>query len=111
MSDKKGKAKINKMNNANSGTNTATFGNNGSSENFNTPIDIPATPFRSCPETAEEMINTYGTYNVQATANSVNDYPSIAQGTTPRMKDRPLRFYRNGDDPNPASDMSGEDCT
>ncbi len=108
---KKDKAKINKMNNANSGTNSATFGTNGSNEDFQVPVNIPASAFRSCPETVEEILNTYGTYNVQATSNSVNDYPAIAQGTTPRMKDRPLRFYRNGDDPNPASDMSGEDCT
>ncbi len=111
MSDKKHKAKINKMNNANSGTNTADIGMNGSNENFGVPLNIAPTPFRSCPETVEEIVNAYGTYNIQPTQNSVNDYPAIAQGPTPRMKDRPLRFYRNGDDPNPASDMSGEDCT
>ncbi len=109
--NKKKKANINKMNNANSGTNTANIGVNNKSENFNPPVDIPATAFRSCPETAEEMINTYGTYNIQATANSVNDYPAIAQGETPNMKKRTLEFFRGPEDPNPAADMSGQDCT
>ncbi len=107
----KKKSNINKMNNANSGTNTANIGNNGSNENFFVPEGIPATPFRSCPETVEEIVNTYGTYNIQPTADSVNDYPAIAQATTPRMKDRPLRFFRGPNDPNPAADISGEDCT
>lgn len=80
------------------------------SENFSPPINIPATPFRSCPETCEEMINTYGTYNIQATANTANDFPAIAQGTPPYMEDRPLEFFRDGDDTNPASDISDEHC-
>lgn len=70
-----------------------------------------ATPFRSCPETCEEMVNTYGTYNIQATANSVNDYPAIAQGATPDMEKRSEEFFRGEGDWNPASDTADEDCT
>ncbi len=80
-------------------------------EEFNPPLEIPATAFRSCPENCEEMINTYGTYNIQATANSVNDYPAIAQGATPGMEERSKEFFRGEGDKNPAADTSEEDCT
>jgi hypothetical protein len=33
------------------------------------------------PETTEEMINKYGTYEIQPTCGTENDYPQIAQGT------------------------------
>ena len=78
--------------------------------NFSPPLEIPATPFRSCPVTCEEMINTYGTYEIQATANTENDFPAIAQGTPKYMKERPLEFFRGADDPNPAADTSDEHC-
>lgn len=32
------------------------------------------------PETALELINKYGTYNIQPTADTVNRFPAIAQG-------------------------------
>ncbi len=32
------------------------------------------------PETAYEMINKYGTYNIQPTADTSNNYPAIAHG-------------------------------
>ncbi len=78
--------------------------------NFSPPLEIPATPFRSCPETCEEMVNTYGTYEIQATANTANDFPAIAQGIPKYMKERPLEFFRGADDPNPAADTSDEHC-
>ncbi len=81
-----------------------------SAENFSPPISIPATPFRSCPETCEEMINTYGTYNIQATANTENDFPTIAQGTPDYMAERPLEFFRGREDENPAKDTSDKHC-
>ena len=81
-----------------------------SNENFSPPLEIPATPFCSCPETCEEMINTYGTYNIQATANSANDFPAIAQATPPYMKERPLEFFRGREDENPAEDTSDGHC-
>ncbi len=99
---------VNKMNNANSGSDAMQY--TGNSENFNVPLDIAAKPYRSCPETAEEMVNTYGTYNIQPTANTENDFPAIAQGETKEMKERPFEFFRGPNDPNPAAYMSGEDC-
>ncbi len=32
------------------------------------------------PETASDLINYYGTYEIQPTANTDNTYPAIAQG-------------------------------
>ena len=32
------------------------------------------------PETAEEYVNFYGTYNIQPTQSSGNTYPAIGQG-------------------------------
>ncbi len=32
------------------------------------------------PEDAEDMVNQYGTYNIQPTADTENEFPAIAQG-------------------------------
>ena len=37
------------------------------------------------PETAFDMINRYGTYEIQATAETENQYPAIAQGFNKRQ--------------------------
>lgn len=75
---------------------------------FNPPVDVSVKYAVSNPDSCEEQINVYGTYNIQPTANTVNDFPAIAQGTPPYMEERPLEFFRDGDDPNPASDTSDE---
>lgn len=43
---------------------------------------------KGMPETASEMVNFYGTYEIQATAETDNMYPAIAQGYNPKMKTR-----------------------
>ena len=61
--------------------------------NFNVPLEIPATPWRSNPENAVEMVNTYGTYEIQPTANSANEFPAISQGLPSKsIKKRPESF-------------------
>ena len=42
--------------------------------------DISSEPFGGMPETAFEMVNRYGTYEIQATSDTENMYPAIAQG-------------------------------
>ena len=42
--------------------------------------DISSEPFGGMPETAFEMVNRYGTYEIQATSDTDNMYPAIAQG-------------------------------
>ncbi len=37
-------------------------------------------PLADLPETATEMINRFGTYEIQSTAATDNQYPTIAQG-------------------------------
>lgn len=37
-------------------------------------------PIGGLPETAEEMVNKYGTYEIQPTADSDHLFPAIAQG-------------------------------
>lgn len=37
-------------------------------------------PINKNPQTVDEMVNNYGTYEIQNTANTDNQYPAIAQG-------------------------------
>ena len=76
------------------------------SKTYDPLLEIAAEPPASTPETPQQMINSYGTYEIQPTANTPNDFPAIAQGTPKYMKERPLEFFRDSDDPNPAADMS-----
>lgn len=43
----------------------------------------------SQPETTFELINKYGTYEIQPTCDSDNDFPKIAQGL-PRQENRKI---------------------
>ncbi len=49
--------------------------------------EIAATPVLGQPQNAIELINKYGTYEIQPTADSDNDFPKIAQGL-PKQKNR-----------------------
>ncbi len=50
-------------------------------EKFTGPVtDVSSEPTGGMPETAFEMINRYGTYEIQATSDTENMYPTIAQG-------------------------------
>lgn len=55
----------------------------------NVPTQIPANNVVSQPETVYELINKYGTYEIQPTADSDNDFPKIAQGL-PKEKNRKI---------------------
>ncbi|MBR5442361.1 MAG: hypothetical protein IKV44_05360 [Clostridia bacterium] len=72
----------------------------------NAKIEISAESFSRNPETVEEMLNAYGTYNIQPTAVNENDFPAIAQGENKRMKERTHEFFRGESDENPASDTT-----
>ncbi len=41
---------------------------------------LSADAIMSQPETTFELVNKYGTYEIQPTSDSDNDYPKIAQG-------------------------------
>ncbi len=42
--------------------------------------DLSATAILGQPETEFDMVNKYGTYEIQPTADSDNEFPTIAQG-------------------------------
>lgn len=46
------------------------------------------TYFPDSPETPHEMVNKYGTYEIQPTAETANDFPTIAQGL-PKKHNKP----------------------
>ena len=43
-------------------------------------VDVSSVPVMGMPETAFEMVNRYGTYNIQSTAETENMYPAVSQG-------------------------------
>ena len=43
------------------------------------------------PLTAHEMVNNYGTYNIQPTADTENEYPAIAQGISEKTAKERIR--------------------
>ena len=43
-------------------------------------MDISSSPTGGLPGTAIDMVNNYGTYEIQKTADAPNTYPAIAQG-------------------------------
>ncbi len=46
----------------------------------NSALNMPGLPL-----TAFDMVNRYGTYEIQATADTDNQYPAIAQGYNPEI--------------------------
>ncbi len=51
--------------------------------------EIAATGIYGQPDTALKQINKYGTYEIQPTSDSDNDFPKIAQGL-PKPQNRKL---------------------
>lgn len=43
-------------------------------------VDISADPVYGEPQDVFDMVNKYGTYNIQPTSDTHHDYPKIAQG-------------------------------
>lgn len=59
------------------------------SEKFDPPEYQSAVGFCGEPENSVEMVNTYGTYNIQPTADTQNEFPAIAQGNPPMAQKSP----------------------
>ena len=49
-------------------------------QNFQAPVNPSTVPWDRTPNTAIEMINAYGTYEIQPTADSSEMFPAISQG-------------------------------
>ena len=77
---------LTKLNNSKSGNNGQTeFLENKqktthTSEKFCVPSNPSAVPWDPTPNTPEEMVNTYGTYEIQPTNATDCDFPAITQG-------------------------------
>lgn len=50
-------------------------------------------PVFGSPETCDEIINKYGTYEVQDTADSDNDFPKISQGLPTSRKEKNYKGF------------------
>lgn len=76
---------------------------------LSTPSSID---FDKTPDTPLEMINAYGTYEIQPTLDTDNKFPAIGQGN-PEWAQRDLRFYRNAHDQRTCDgkgDAQDKDC-
>lgn len=54
-------------------------------------IDISADPIYGEPQDVFDMINKYGTYNIQPTSDTHHDYPKIAQGLSKKADEESKR--------------------
>lgn len=63
---------------------------NGKNEN-SIKIDISADPVYGEPQDVFDMVNKYGTYNIQPTADTHHDYPKIAQGLSKKANEESKR--------------------
>lgn len=57
-----------------------------------------ATPVEGDPETSVELVDKYGTYEIQPTADTANAFPTIAQGFPKDGKKPTLRHNSRPDD-------------
>lgn len=49
-------------------------------------LEIAVTPVDGEPETSFDMVNKYGTYEIQPTSDTQNEWPTIAQGCPENYK-------------------------
>lgn len=64
--------------------------NSKNSENKNQSsikVDISSDPVYGEPQDVFDMVNKYGTYNIQPTSDTHHDYPKIAQGLSETQND------------------------
>lgn len=58
---------------------------NNSNKNLKKFSGISSVSNKGMPESAFEMVNFYGTYEIQPTSETDNMYPTIAQGYNPKI--------------------------
>ena len=57
-----------------------------------------ATPVKGDPDTSFELVNKYGTYEIQPTADTANAFPTIAQGFPKNGKKPTIKHNSRPDD-------------
>lgn len=55
-------------------------------KNYIKPLEERVTYIPDNPETPSEMVNKYGTYEIQPTGETDNEFPTIAQGLPKNAK-------------------------
>ncbi len=55
-------------------------------KNYIEPLEERITYIPDNPETPKELINKYGTYEIQPTSETDNEFPTIAQGLSKNTK-------------------------
>lgn len=59
---------------------------NKKQKQFKSKVEISEKNVMGNPDTAFELINKYGTYEIQPTADTENEFPHIAQGLPEKEK-------------------------
>ena len=63
-------------------------------QNFHIPVDPRIQSWDSTPDDCEEMVNTYGTYEIQPTNNTDNRFPAISQSLpSENVEHKPQHFH------------------
>lgn len=70
--------------------------NNKKKNDIKPVIELSVRNAGSLPDTAFDMINRYGTYEIQSTADTENQYPAIAQGYNKGIKKRDCENRHHG---------------
>ena len=61
---------------------------------FSVPTEIAVTAWDRTPDTAEEMVKAYGTYEIQPTSDTDYPFPAISQGLpSEEVEHRPEHFH------------------
>lgn len=61
------------------------------SEKTPVKLEISADPVHGEPHDVFDMVNKYGTYNIQPTSDTHNSYPKIAQGLSKKANEESKR--------------------
>ncbi|MBE6729328.1 MAG: hypothetical protein E7568_03740 [Ruminococcaceae bacterium] len=60
----------------------------------NSHTEFSSLPVYDQPENVTELVNKYGTYEIQPTCNTLNKYPTIAQGYSKKDKNARENFKK-----------------
>lgn len=83
-----------KFNNCNADNKLINTERQSEKNNFHVPIDPSSAAWDRTPDTAAEMVNTYGTYEIQPTADTDFTFPAISQGLPSEdVQHRPEHFH------------------
>ena len=68
---------------------------NKKNENYINQMEERITYIPDSPETPSEMVNKYGTYEIQPTAETDNEFPTIAQSLPKKVKKPTVKPFKH----------------